>query len=263
VGSDSHTPAAGSLGMLAIGAGGLDVALAMAGEPFRTQMPKVFGVKLTGALPDWVSAKDVILEMLRRHGVSGAKGSVIEYYGPGLEHLEAMDRHVIANMGAELGATTTVFPADDQVRRFMQSQQREDEFEELLADDDCEYDQHDEIDLSQLVPLIAKPQSPGNVVPVAEIAGDELYQAYIGSSANPGYRDFAIAAEMVRGRMAKANVSFDINPTSRAILQTLASDDRLGQLIASGARIHQAGCNGCIGMGQAPASGRNSLRTVP
>jgi len=200
VGSDSHTPAAGSLGMLAIGAGGLDVALAMAGEPFRTQMPKVFGVKLTGALPDWVSAKDVILEMLRRHGVSGAKGSVIEYYGPGLEHLEAMDRHVIANMGAELGATTTVFPADDQVRRFMQSQQREDEFEELLADDDCEYDQHDEIDLSQLVPLIAKPQSPGNVVPVAEIAGDELYQAYIGSSANPGYRDFAIAAEMVRGR---------------------------------------------------------------
>src|SRR5699024_578238 len=130
-------------------------------------------------------------------------------------------------------------------------------------DDDCEYDQHDEIDLSQLVPLIAKPQSPGNVVPVAEIAGDELYQAYIGSSANPGYRDFAIAAEMVRGRMATANVSFDINATSRATLQTLARADRRGRLIASGARSPQAGGNACTGMGQAPASGRNSLRTVP
>ncbi|HET7314831.1 aconitate hydratase [Salinisphaera sp.] len=263
LGSDSHTPAAGSMGMLAIGAGGLEVAMAMAGEPFHTKMPKVFGVKLTGELPDWVSAKDVILEMLRRHGVSGGVGKIIEYYGPGLDNLEAMDRHVIANMGAELGATTTVFPADDEIKRFMKSQGREDEYEELLADDGCEYDEHDEIDLSELVPLIAKPTSPGNVVPVSEIAGDELYQAYIGSSANPGYRDFAIAAEMVRGRTVSKSVSFDVNPSSRAMLQTLARDDRLGQLIASGARIHQAGCNGCIGMGQAPAYGRNSLRTTP
>ena len=263
LGSDSHTPAAGSMGMLAIGAGGLEVAMAMAGEPFYTKMPKVFGVKLTGKLPDWVSAKDVILEMLRRHGVSGGVGKIIEYYGPGLDNLEAMDRHVIANMGAELGATTTVFPADDEIRRFMKSQGREDEYEQLLADEGCEYDQHDEIDLSELVPLIAKPQSPGNVVPVSEIAGDALYQAYIGSSANPGYRDFAVAAEMVRGRTVSKDVSFDVNPSSRAMLQTLARDDRLGQLIASGARIHQAGCNGCIGMGQAPAYGRNSLRTTP
>ena len=263
LGSDSHTPAGGSMGMLAIGAGGLEVAMAMAGEPLYTKMPKVFGVKLTGKLPDWVSAKDVILEMLRRHGVSGGVGTIIEYYGPGLDNLEAMDRHVIANMGAELGATTTVFPADDEIRGFMRSQDREDEYEELVADEGCEYDKHDEIDLSTLVPLIAKPTSPGNVVPVEELAGDELYQAYVGSSANPGYRDFAIAAEMVRGRQVSKHVSFDVNPSSRAMLQTLARDDRLGQLIASGARIHQAGCNGCIGMGQAPASGRNSLRTTP
>jgi aconitate hydratase len=263
LGSDSHTPAAGSLGMLAIGAGGLDVAMAMAGEPFYTKMPKIFGVKLTGELPDWVSAKDVILEMLRRHGVSGGAGKIIEYYGPGLEHLEAMDRHVIANMGAELGATTTVFPADAEIRRFLRGQGRADDYEELVADEGCEYDEHDEIELSELVPLIAKPTSPGNVVPVSELAGEDLYQAYIGSSANPGYRDFAIAAEMVRGRQANKAVSFDINPTSRAILEELARDELLGPLIAGGARLHQAGCNGCIGMGQAPSSDRNSLRTVP
>jgi aconitate hydratase len=226
-------------------------------------MPKVFGIKLTGELPDWVSAKDVILEMLRRHGVSGGVGKIIEYYGPGLDNLEAMDRHVIANMGAELGATTTVFPADAEIKRFLKSQDREDEYEELVADEGCEYDEHDEIDLSTLVPLIAKPTSPGNVVPVEEVAGDELYQSYIGSSANPGYRDFAITAEMVRGREVSKHVSFDVNPSSRAMLQTLARDNLLGPLIASGARLHQAGCNGCIGMGQAPAYKRNSLRTTP
>lgn len=263
LGSDSHTPAAGSMGMLAIGAGGLEVAMAMAGEPLYTKMPKVFGIKLTGKLPDWVSAKDVVLEMLKRHGVSGGVGKIIEYYGPGLENLEAMDRHVIANMGAELGATTTVFPADAEIKRFLKSQGREDEYEELVADEGAEYDETDEIDLSTLVPLIAKPTSPGNVVTVEELAGDDLYQAYIGSSANPGYRDFAMAAEMVRGRQVSKHVSFDVNPSSRAMLQTLARDDRLGVLIGSGARIHQAGCNGCIGMGQAPATGRNSLRTTP
>jgi len=263
LGSDSHTPAGGSMGMLAIGAGGLEVAMAMAGEPLYTKMPKVFGIKLTGKLPDWVSAKDVVLEMLKRHGVSGGVGKIIEYYGPGLDNLEAMDRHVIANMGAELGATTTVFPADAEIKRFLKSQGREDEYEELVADEGAEYDETDEIDLSTLVPLIAKPTSPGNVVTVEELAGDDLYQAYVGSSANPGYRDFAMAAEMVRGRHVSKDVSFDVNPSSRAMLQTLARDDRLGVLIGSGARIHQAGCNGCIGMGQAPATGRNSLRTTP
>src|SRR5699024_6740269 len=157
VGSDSHTPAAGSMGMLAIGAGGIDVAMAMAGEPFHTKMPAIWGIELTGELPDWVSAKDVILEMLRRHGVAGGAGRSIEYHGPGLKQLSAMDRHVIANMGAELGATTTVFPADDAVKRFLDSQQRGDDYESLLADDGCGYDATDHIDLSTLEPLIAKP----------------------------------------------------------------------------------------------------------
>ncbi|HET7301429.1 MAG TPA: aconitate hydratase [Oleiagrimonas sp.] len=263
VGSDSHTPAAGSLGMLAIGAGGLEVALAMAGEPFYTRMPKIMGVKLTGKLPPWISAKDVILEMLRRHGVDGGVGKIIEYHGPGLEHLSAMDRHVIANMGAELGATTTVFPADDAVRRFLREEGREDDFTELLADEGADYDKHDEIDLSTLEPLIAKPSSPGNVVPVSEVAGLPVYQCYIGSSANPGLRDFGIAALMVDGRHTHDSVSFDVNPTSREILENLVAMGLLGKLLHAGARLHQAGCNGCIGMGQAPASGRISLRTVP
>ncbi|MGD8828048.1 MAG: aconitate hydratase [Gammaproteobacteria bacterium] len=263
LGSDSHSCAAGSLGMLAIGAGGLEVAMAMAGEPFYLKMPRIMGVRLTGALPDWVSAKDVILEMLRRHDVDGGVGRIIEYYGPGLEHLSAMDRHVIANMGAELGATTTVFPADDAVRAFLRSQQREGDFTELVADEGAAYDDHDEIDLSSLEPLIALPSSPGNVRPVSEVAGDDIYQAYIGSSANPGLRDMAIAALIVDGRQVHDRVSFDINPTSRQILENLAETGLLNKLIHAGARLHQTGCNGCIGMGQAPATGRISLRTVP
>jgi len=263
LGSDSHTPAAGSLGMLAIGAGGLDVAMAMTGVPFPLAMPKIWGVRLTGKLPDWVSAKDVILEMLRRHGVAGGVGKIIEYYGPGLDSLSAMDRHVIANMGAELGATTTVFPADQEVRRFLASEGRSEDWTELRADDNATYDEHDEIDLSKLEPLIAKPSSPGNVVPVREVAGEPIYQAYIGSSANPGWRDFAIASEIVRGGSVPANVSFDVNPSSREVLESLVSDGHLGALVAAGARLHQTGCNGCIGMGQAPAVGQNSLRTVP
>jgi len=263
LGSDSHTPAAGSLGMLAIGAGGLDVAMAMVGQPFYMKMPKIWGVKLTGKLPDWVSAKDVILEMLRRHDVDGAVECVIEYYGPGLESLSAMDRHVIANMGTELGATSTVFPSDEAVRQFMQEQDRVDEWSELLPDVDAEYDLHDEIDLSSLEPLIAKPSSPGNVVPVQEIAGESIYQSYIGSSANPGYRDFAVAAQMVKDRQVADSVSLDINPTSRQLLEELIQEGEMSHLVHAGARLHQAGCNGCIGMGQAPASGRISLRTVP
>ena len=263
LGSDSHTPAAGALGMLALGAGGLEVALAMAGEPIYIKMPAVMGVRLTGRLPDWVSAKDVILEMLRRYGVQGGQGKIIEYYGPGLENLSAMDRHVIANMGTELGATTTVFPSDDNVRKFLKLQGREPDWVEILADPDATYEAADEIDLSQLEPLIALPSSPGNVVPVSEVIGREIYQAYIGSSANPGMRDFAVPALMVDGKTVHPRVSFDINPTSRQILQNLASFGLLEKLVRSGARLHQAGCGGCIGMGQAPATGKISLRTVP
>lgn len=263
LGSDSHTPSAGSLGMLAIGAGGLDVAMAMAGQPFYLRMPKIWGVKLTGRMPDWVSAKDVILEMLRRYDVDGGLGCIIEYYGPGLDFLSAMDRHVIANMGTELGATSTVFPSDEMVRTFLTEQAREKDWIHLAADPGAKYDRFEEIDLSSLEPLIAKPSSPGNVVPVREISGAPIYQSYIGSSANPGYRDFAIAAEMVKDHQISDNVSFDINPTSRQLLEELINEGKLNDLVHSGARLHQAGCNGCIGMGQAPASGRISLRTVP
>ena len=263
LGSDSHTPAAGAMGMLAIGSGGLDIAMAMAGEPYHVNMPEVWGVELRGELPEWCSAKDVILEMLRRHDVDGGVGRVIEYHGPGLETLTAMDRHVIANMGTELGATSTVFPADDAVRDFLVQQKRKEDFRELRADDDAEYHVTETIRLDEIEPLIAKPSSPGNVVPVTDVAGDDLYQAYIGSSANPGLRDFAVPAMMVEGRRVPPEVSFDVNPTSRQMLQNLTEMGYLGDLYASGARVHQAGCNGCIGMGQAPATGRNSLRTVP
>ena len=263
LGSDSHTPAAGAIGMLGIGAGGLEVALAMAGEPFFTRMPLVWGIKLTGSLPDWVSAKDVILEMLRRYGVEGGIGRILEYYGPGLDSLSAMDRHVIANMGAELGATSSIFPSDQEVRRFLRAWQREDDWVELLADTDATYDVYDEINLSTIVPMIAMPSSPGNVRPVSEVAGEQIYQTYIGSSANPGYRDLAVSAMMVQGREVNDRVSFDINPTSRAQLETLVRDGHVAHLLHAGARLHQAGCNGCIGMGQAPATNELSLRTVP
>jgi aconitate hydratase len=262
-GSDSHTCAAGSLGMLAIGVGGLEVAMAMAGEPLYVTMPEVWGVRLTGALPPWVSAKDVILEMLRRHGVKGGVGRIIEYYGPGLDSLSAMDRHVIANMGAELGATTSVFPADEHVRAFLEGQGRGDDFTGLTADPDAGYDVTDEIDLASLEPLIARPSSPGNVVPVREVAGEPVHQVVVGSSANPGLRDFAVLAAITHGHQAHPQVSMDVNPTSRQILADLTKMGWTLSLIQSGARIHQAGCMGCIGMGQAPAIGRNSLRTVP
>jgi len=263
LGSDSHTPAGGALGMLAIGTGGLEVAMSIAGYPYYVRMPEIFGVKITGELPEWVSAKDMILEMLRRHTVTGGVGKIIEYYGPGLKNLTAMDRHVIANMGAELGSTTTVFPSDEVTKQYLTSQGRGEVWQEIVADSEASYDLHDEIDLSSLEPLIAKPTSPGNVVKVTDIAGDKIYQSYIGSSANPGYRDFAIAAEIVKGKRIQNEVSFDINPTSRNSLEELANDGHLAELIHAGARIHQAGCNGCIGMGQAPATGRNSLRTGP
>ncbi|WP_433136628.1 aconitate hydratase [Actinomadura nitritigenes] len=263
VGSDSHTCAAGSLGMLAMGVGGLEAAMAMAGEPIHVTMPEIWGVRLTGELPPWTSAKDVILEMLRRHGVRGGVNRIIEYHGPGLAALTAMDRHVIANMGAELGATTTVFPSDERVLEFLRGEDREDDFTEILADPDASYDVTDEIDLSALEPLIARPSSPGDVVPVREAAGEEVHQVVVGSSANPGLRDFASVAAIVKGRQVHPHVSLDVNPTSRQILVDLTRMGAATDLVQAGARIHQAGCLGCIGMGQAPAIGRNSLRTFP
>lgn len=263
LGADSHTCASGGLGLLAIGTGGLEVALAMAGQPYYVRMPKVFGVRLEGEFPEWVSAKDLILEMLRRHSVKGGVGFIIEYYGPSIKYLSAMDRHVIANMGAELGATTSIFPSDENTRLFLADQNRESDWHALFADEGAAYDKHDVINLSHLEPLIAKPSNPDKVVKVREIAGAPIYQAYIGSSANPGFRDFAISAEMVKGRKIPTSVSYDINPSSRNSLEELVREGYLADMIHAGARIHQAGCNGCIGMGQAPASGKNSLRTTP
>src|SRR5690606_23796440 len=174
-----------------------------------------------------------------------------------------MDRHVIANMGAELGATSSIFPSDEEIRRFLKAQGREEDWIELVADKGATYDLEEEINLSELVPLIAKPSSPGNVVPVADVAGTPIYQSYIGSSANPGFRDFAMAAEIVKDRQIAKVISFDINPTSRQVLTDVVKESHLASLLQSGARLHQAGCNGCIGMGQAPATGRSSRRTSP
>lgn len=263
LGSDSHTCANGCMGMLAMGAGGIDVAMAITGEPIYIKMPQIMGVELTGELPDWVSAKDVIFELLRRYDVKGGVGKIIEYHGPGLENLSAMDRHVIANMGAELGATATVFPSDKEVKRYLKMQDREDDWIELKADKGATYDLNDTINMSEVVPLVAKPSSPGNVVPASELKDTPIYQSYIGSSANPGFRDFAMAAEIVKDRQIADSISFDINPTSRQMLTNLVKEMHIASLLQAGARLHQAGCNGCIGMGQAPATGRNSLRTTP
>lgn len=263
IGSDSHTCAAGAMGMLAIGVGGLEIAMAMAGQPLYVGTPEIWGVELTGELPEWVSAKDVVLEMLRRHGVSGGVGRIIEYHGPGLDNLTAMDRHVIANMGAELGATATVFPADDAAKNYLEAVGRGDDFTRIEADEGATYDASESIDLSTLEPLIARPSSPGNVVPVAEVGDEDVSQIVVGSSANPGLRDFAATAEILAGQQTHADVSVDINPSSREVLADMIAGGWLTWLVRAGARIHQSGCMGCIGMGQAPATGRNSLRTMP
>ncbi len=263
IGSDSHTCSAGSIGMLAIGAGGLDVATAATGQPYFIDMPKIMGVELTGKLPDWVSAKDIILEMLRRYDVKGGVGYIVEYFGEGLKSLSAWDRHVIANMGAELGATTTVFPSDDITREFLKQEGREDDWKQLLADDGASYDKTDRIELDKLEPLIAQPSSPGNVVPVKEVAGKPISQVVVGSSANPGLRDFWIVSQIVKDDKVSPDVSLDINPSSRQKIEDLGKLGALNAFMQAGARFHQTGCMGCIGMGQAPASKTISLRTMP
>lgn len=263
LGSDSHTPTGGGIGMLAIGAGGLDVALAMAGKPFYLKAPGILGVRLTGEFSPWVSAKDVILEMLRRFSVKGGVGKVIEYFGPGVSTLQVPDRATIANMGAELGATGTVFPSDENTRRFLEAQGRGERWKEFLSDPDAEYEEITEIDLSSLEPLIACPSSPDNVRKVSDVAGTQVHQVIVGSSVNSSFRDLMITALAMKGRTTHPRVSFEINPGSRQVLENVAAKKGLLYLIHSGARIHQSGCLGCIGMGQAPGSGTVSLRTFP
>ncbi len=261
LGSDSHTPTAGGGGMLAIGAGGLDVAMAMAGQPFHMRMPEVVGVKLTGALKPWVSARDVILEILRRLSVKGGVGKVMEYFGPGLSSFSVPERATIANLGTELGATSTVFPSDQLTKAFLKAQGREDVWSEITADPDASYSEIIELDLSSLEPMIACPSSPDNVVPVREVAGRPVSQVIVGSCANSSYRDICIVSRALKGKKVAPNVSFEINPGSRQVLENSDISGDLRGLIHAGARIHQCGCLGCIGMGQAPATGTISLRT--
>jgi aconitate hydratase len=263
LGADSHTPGAAGVSMLAMGAGGLDVALAMAGSPYYFPCPRVLGVRLVGELPDWVSAKDVILEMLRRYDVKGCVGKVVEYYGPGVSNLSATDRETIGNMGTELGATTTVFPADERTREYLEAQGRGHVWVPLAADGGAEYDEHDEIDLSRLEPLIACPSSPGNVIPVREVAGIKVDQTIVGSSVNSSFRDLMVVAKILEGRAAHPDVSAHINPGSRQVMENVLEHGGLLSLLQAGARIHQSGCLGCIGMGQAPGTGQVSLRTFP
>lgn len=263
IGADSHTPAAAGLTMLAFGAGGLDVALAMAGRPYYLPCPKVLGVRLTGQLPAWVSAKDIILEMLRRYDVKGCVGMVVEYYGPGVATLTVEDRAAIGNMGTELGATSSIFPSDEQTRQYLASQQREADWRPLNADEGATYDAYDAIDLSQVEPLIACPSSPGNVVAVGKVAGTRVDQVIVGSSANSGLKDLLRVSQIVQGRHSAPQTDFHVNPGSRQVLENVIAADGLMALVKAGAKVHQSGCLGCIGMGQAPGTGQVSLRTFP
>lgn len=261
LGSDSHTPTAGGLGVLAIGAGGLDVAAAMAGQPFYLPMPRICLVKLTGSLGPWVSAKDVILEVLRILGVKGGVGKIIEYGGDGIRSLSATDRATITNMGAELGATTSIFPSDEITRTFLESQGRGKDWRELLPDADAEYDEVIEIDLSSLEPMIAKPHSPDNVVKVSDVAGTKVDQVAIGSCTNSSLRDLMIVAGSLKGRTVHPDVSLVISPGSKQVFEMIARNGALAEMVASGARILESACGPCIGMGQSPRTNAVSIRT--
>jgi len=261
LGSDSHTPTAGGLGMLAIGAGGLDVALAMVGRPFFLFMPEVLRIELKGRLAPWVSAKDVILEILRRLSVTGGVGKVLEYGGAGVKGLSVPERSTITNMGAELGATSSVFPSDAVTRRFLRAQGREGVWTPLAADRTARYDGELSLDLAQLEPLLALPHSPDNVRKVAEEAGVRVHQVVIGSCTNSSYQDLMRVAEALKGRRVHPEVDLVIAPGSRQVLQLLARRGALTHLITAGARVLESACGPCIGMGQAPPSGGVSVRT--
>jgi aconitate hydratase len=261
VGSDSHTPTGGGLGMIAIGAGGLDVAMAMGGQPFYVIAPRVVLVRLTGSLPPWVSGKDVILEVLRRQTVKGGLGRIFEYGGPGVETLSVPERATITNMGAELGATTSIFPSDERTREYLRAQKREKVWRPLAADPDAEYDEVVEIDLSTLEPLIACPSSPDAVVPVRELAGTEVVQVCVGSCTNSSYHDLMVVASVLKGQTVHPRLSMTISPGSRQVFTMIARSGALADLIEAGVRILESACGPCIGMGQAPPTGAASLRT--
>jgi aconitate hydratase len=261
LGADSHTPTSGAVGSIAIGAGGLEVALAMAGQPFRTPTPTVVGVHLHGELPAWVASKDLILWLIRRYTVKGGLNRIFEFTGPGVATLPVTQRATVCNMITELGGTAAIFPSDEQTRRFLRRQQREQDWVELGPDPDAHYDEEVEVDLSALEPLIAKPSQPDNVVPVEEVAGTVVFQVCFGSSVNSWYEDLAIPAAVLRGRYLPPATAGTVSPGSRQILTTITSSGVLEDLERAGARILEPACGPCVGIGQAPPSGKASVRT--
>ena len=261
LGADSHTPTCGAAGMLAIGAGGLDVAVAMGGGPYYFQMPKVVRVSLKGRLGPWVASKDIVLELLRRRGVKGGVDCIFEYTGDGLATLSVPERGTICNMGTELGATTSIFPSDEKVRAYFAAQKRDKDFRPLAADPDAAYDETEEIDLSALEPLIACPSSPDNVVPVRDLEGTKVEQVCVGSCTNSSYVDLMTVAAILKGRVVDPKVNFTVSPGSRQVLAMITRSGALGDLIDSGPRLLESACGPCLGMGQAPGTGVVSIRT--
>jgi aconitate hydratase len=261
VGSDSHTPTGGGIGMIAIGAGGLDVAVAMGGGEFYITCPAVYKINLKGKLNPWVSAKDVVLKMLEKFTVKGNVGVIMEYAGPGVKNLTVPERATITNMGAEMGVTTSIFPSDEETRKFLKAQGREADWVELKADDDAEYDKVIELDLSEIEPLAAAPHSPGNIVKVSDMKDLKVDQVMLGSCTNSSYKDIATVAKIMKGRKVHPDVSFGIAPGSRQVLQMAAKDGYLGDLLDSGARLLESTCGFCIGNSQSPKTNAISLRT--
>ena len=261
LGSDSHTPTAGGMGMIAIGAGGLDVAAAMAGEPFYLEMPSITGIKLTGKLAPFVSAKDVILQILKQLTVKGGVNKILEYTGPGVKTLSVPERGTITNMGTETGATTSIFPSDESTKAFLCAQGRENQWSELKADEGAKYAETLEVDLAKVEPLIALPHSPDNVKAVSELEGTPVDQVCVGSCTNSSLRDLKIVSALLRGKKVSENTSLTISAGSRQAMQNLAATGELESLIASGARILENSCGPCIGIGQAPTTEGVSLRT--
>ena len=261
IGSDSHTPTAGGMGAIAIGAGGLDVAVAMGGGPFYLKTPKIVGIKLTGSLTDYVAAKDVILEVLRRMTVKGGVGKILEYYGPGVKTLSVPERATITNMGAETGATTSIFPSDEITKDFLKWQKREDQWVELPEGTDSDYDEIIDINLSDLEPLVAQPHSPGNVVPLSELYGKKVDQVAIGACTNSSLKDLLTVTALLKGRKIHQNTVLGISPGSRQVLMELAKKGHLADAITAGARILESACGPCIGMGFAPKTDAVVVRT--
>ncbi|UPM43598.1 aconitate hydratase [Halocatena salina] len=261
LGSDSHTPTPGGLGQLAIGSGGLDVAVAMGGGPYYIEMPEVVNVRLEGELPEWATAKDVILEMLRKLSVKGGVGKIFEYTGPGVETLSVPERTTITNMGTELGATSSLFPTDERTEEFLSRLDREDVHVDLQPDDDAEYDDEVVIDLSELEPLIATPSMPDNVVPVREVAGTDVEQVIIGSCTNGAYEDILPSAKMLEGRQIDRKTEMIVAPGSKQASEMLAREGWTAEMMAAGVNFSEATCGACIGIGHVPASDSVSLRT--